>query len=129
MGHPRIDIQSVRGFFFARAWKESKGETRMKKRMLLTLLFTFLTIPGISQAEEKKENEQTMTTMEEVVVTATKTEEQRKDIPNSVIIKDSIDIEGAAEQPWERSWPMNWVSTGGHAETTAALHRRSELEA
>jgi outer membrane cobalamin receptor len=31
--------------------------------------------------------------MNEVVVTATKTEEEIKEVPNSVIVKDSIDIE------------------------------------
>jgi outer membrane cobalamin receptor len=34
-------------------------------------------------------------TMDEVVVTATKTEEQRKDVPNSVIVVDDIDIDAS----------------------------------
>lgn len=37
-------------------------------------------------------------TMKEVVVTATKTEEERKDIPNSLVVKDSIDIEESSAQ-------------------------------
>jgi len=33
--------------------------------------------------------------MEEIVVSATKTEEKRKDIPNAVVVKDDVDIEEA----------------------------------
>ncbi|MBC8433042.1 MAG: TonB-dependent receptor [Desulfobacterales bacterium] len=67
----------------------------MKKRMLsLGCLAVFLFAP-LCWAEDPTKDEPSITTMEEVVVSATKTKEQRKDIPNSVIIKDSIDIEGA----------------------------------
>ena len=43
--------------------------------------------PGL-RAEEK-------VIMDEVVVTATKTEEQRKDVPNSMVVKDAEDIQEA----------------------------------
>jgi iron complex outermembrane receptor protein len=48
-------------------------------------------IPAIcvaAEAEEKK-----METLDEVVVTATKIEETRKDVPNSVLLYDDIDLE------------------------------------
>ena len=49
--------------------------------------------PAISMAEEMEE--QTIKTLDEVVVTATKTEETRKDVPNSVILYDQYDIQDA----------------------------------
>jgi outer membrane cobalamin receptor len=67
----------------------------MKRWISCCVIFMALVLPGSIQAEDEKKDEVSVTIMEEVVVTATKTEEQRKDIPNSVIIKDSIEIEAA----------------------------------
>ncbi|NQT56876.1 MAG: TonB-dependent receptor, partial [Desulfobacteraceae bacterium] len=63
----------------------------MKKWISVLVPLALLAFPNSSLAE--KENSQSLTTLEEVVVTATKTEERRKDIPNSVILIDEIDIE------------------------------------
>ena len=60
----------------------------MKKTFYLTLIFFLLLFSAIAWAEK-------IVSMDEVVVTATKTEEQRKDIPNSVITVDDIDIEAS----------------------------------
>lgn len=65
----------------------------MKKWIVCLAVSIALLIPGLGQAEDAQKDKKIISTMEEVVVTATKTEEQRKDIPNSVIIKDAIDIE------------------------------------
>lgn len=65
----------------------------MKKWLGCLAVCMALFVPGLSQAEDAQKDKEMVSTMEEVVVTATKTEEQRKDIPNSVIIKDAIDIE------------------------------------
>ena len=65
----------------------------MKKWLGCLAVCMALFVPGLSQAEDFKTDKQSITTMEEVVVTATKTAEQRKDIPNSVIIMDAIDIQ------------------------------------
>ena len=65
----------------------------MKKNMIVFVTLVLLAFPNVGLSEEKKGNGQPLTTLEEVVVTATKTEEKRKDIPNSVILMDKIDIE------------------------------------
>ena len=48
---------------------------------------------GFCWAGDIKSNDQSITTMDEVVVTATKTKEKRKDIPNSMTIMDKTDIQ------------------------------------
>ncbi|MFH2092923.1 MAG: TonB-dependent receptor [Pseudomonadota bacterium] len=60
----------------------------MKKRFYLTLIFFVLSFSAMAWAEK-------IVSMDEVVVTATKTTEQRKDIPNSILIADDIDIESS----------------------------------
>ncbi|MFH1350551.1 MAG: TonB-dependent receptor [Pseudomonadota bacterium] len=65
----------------------------MKKWIIFTALFCVFALPGVGSSEEKKKEKETSVTMEEVVVTATKTEEKRKDVPNTVIIMDEIDIQ------------------------------------
>ena len=65
----------------------------MKKWLGCLAVCMALLVPGLGQAKDVQKDKKIVSTMEEVVVTATKTEEQRKDIPNSVIIKDAIDIE------------------------------------
>lgn len=62
----------------------------MKKWFVVSVLLAVLALPGLSKAKEKQKD---MATLEEVVVTATKTEEKRKDVPNSIIIMDEIDIQ------------------------------------
>jgi len=55
--------------------------------VLLVFMFFALPVPIFSQEEVD------VVTMEEIVVTATKTKEKRKNIPNAVIIMDEIDIQ------------------------------------
>jgi outer membrane cobalamin receptor len=64
----------------------------MKRERLMLLLSIILFFPWPVTAQEGKEGEKSVI-MEEVVVTATKTEEKRKDISNSVIIIDEMDIQ------------------------------------
>jgi outer membrane cobalamin receptor len=65
----------------------------MKKRMLfLGFLVVFIFAP-LCWAGDPTEDEPAIATMEEVVVTATKTKEKRKDVPNSIITKDAVDIQ------------------------------------
>lgn len=59
--------------------------------LFLGCLAAFLFAP-LCWAEEPANDEPTITTMEEVVVTATKTKEKRKDVPNSVIVIDELAI-------------------------------------
>ena len=65
----------------------------MVKSMIVFIMLVLLAFPNVGLSEEEKGNSQPLTTLEEIVVTATKTEEKRKDIPNSVILMDKIDIE------------------------------------
>ncbi len=65
----------------------------MKKWFFLFLGLAVLVLPGFSRAEEEENGQEPVLIMEEIVVTATKTEEKRKDIPNSVIVMDEMDIQ------------------------------------
>jgi outer membrane cobalamin receptor len=68
------------------------------KKIVSVLLTTLALYPGPLQAAEPAGQSVIVTMMDEVVVTATKTEEKRSAIVNAVIIKDSADI---AEAPVE----------------------------
>ncbi|MDD5343764.1 MAG: TonB-dependent receptor [Smithella sp.] len=98
----------------------------MKKVLFLVLLFS-LVVFSPAQAEDKKSSEP-IVTMEEVVVTATKIPEKRKDIPNAVIIIDKKDIQtsGAksigellANEPG-----VDWQSYGNYAGASQEIHIR-----
>ena len=65
----------------------------MKKWCVISLFLALLATPGLSKAVEEEAIKKPSVILEEVVVTATKTEETRKDVPNSVIIMDEIDIQ------------------------------------
>jgi iron complex outermembrane receptor protein len=57
----------------------------MKKLFYLSIIICSLVLSGVSIAEE-------ITSLDEVVITATKTKELRKNVPNSVILIDDLDI-------------------------------------
>jgi outer membrane cobalamin receptor len=63
----------------------------MNKKILYSTVAALMIFPAISMAEETEE--QKIKTLDEVVVTATKTEETRKDVPNTVILYDQYDIQ------------------------------------
>ena len=62
------------------------------KQTLATAVALLLICPATTLAAED-DGSQRMTVMDEVVVTATKTEEKRKDIPNSVVLADKYDLQ------------------------------------
>lgn len=68
----------------------------MFKRMIFLFICIPLVFAGICQAETVTKEEKGMATLPEVVVTATKTPEMRKNIPNAVVIIDETDIETSA---------------------------------
>ncbi len=69
----------------------------MKTRLILTAVITAWVWPGWSSAYEARfEGEEFV--LEDTVVTATKTEEKRSDIPNSVILIDEAEIENATAE-------------------------------
>jgi len=94
-GNPRIDF-SVRGFFLALNFR--KGESQVKKYVFVLFVWFFGVFPAFGQDGEEEKDVELKTTLEEVVVTATKTEEKRKDIANSVIIIDEMDIQESPAQ-------------------------------
>jgi outer membrane cobalamin receptor len=66
----------------------------MLKRILILVLFMILA-PGACWSIEKEEKDEIFT-LDEIIVSATKTEETRRDISSSVIVVDEDDIEGSA---------------------------------
>ncbi len=64
----------------------------MKKKFFMVLMLCLLGLPSYVLSEEAGDRDASLTTLEAVVVTATKTEEKRKDIANSVIIIDDTAI-------------------------------------
>jgi len=62
------------------------------------VLATLALFPAQLRAEELAVKNEAVAVLDEVVVTATKTEEKRRDIANAVVVKDALDI---AEAPAE----------------------------
>ena len=63
------------------------------RRWFLLSLTMILALPVSALSEEEPSAPKVQNTLDEIVVTATKTEEKRKDVANSVIIIDAMDIE------------------------------------
>ncbi|MCD4719511.1 MAG: TonB-dependent receptor [Desulfobacula sp.] len=64
----------------------------MKKIHLMMVLAGFFLFQTMTFADENVRNQEAVATMDEIIVTATKTKELRKDVPNSVILIDDLDI-------------------------------------
>lgn len=67
----------------------------MKKYLFLIVLFAVLIVPGFSLAEEEEKDANVITTMEEVVVTGTRTEQSVDRIPANVTVIYEEDIENS----------------------------------
>jgi outer membrane cobalamin receptor len=103
-------------------------EKRMRKR-IFTMIFVLTLVFAVNGfAEDREENTSSQRRMDEVVVSATKTEENVKDIPNSVIIKDSIDIEDTAAksvgQLLNNEQGIDLRTRGDYGGATEELHIR-----
>ncbi len=66
------------------------------KRVSLLFLMLLLIVPSYALSEEVIEGENSQKILDEVVVSATKTEEKRKDVSNAIVVKDSFDIDESA---------------------------------
>ncbi|MGD2126824.1 MAG: TonB-dependent receptor [Desulfobacteraceae bacterium] len=64
----------------------------MKPCICLCIALVVLAVPGVSHSEEKKEAKDTTVTLEEVVVTGTRTEQKVERIPAHVTVIDEQDI-------------------------------------
>jgi len=99
----------------------------MGKKCFMFAVVSVFILTGPVFAQDKKKDT-TIPTMEEVVVTATKTEEKRKDIANSVVIIDSMDIDEAAAQSLGELMAnepgIDWRSQGNYGGATQEIHLR-----
>ncbi len=100
----------------------------MKKLVFATILWVVFAGPLLSQAEEEQTEKESLTTMEEVVVTATKTEEKRKDISNSLIVMDEIDIEESSAKSLgellANELGIDWRTQGNYGGAAEEIHIR-----
>lgn len=86
----------------------------MKKLLIVFALLFFLTLPGLSNARDEKQ----VTTLEEVVVTATKVEQNTMDVPffASVVTREEFEKMGATTiEEALRSVPGLQIGTQGNA--------------
>lgn len=99
----------------------------MKKMYVFAVLLGLIQ-PAAGWAEESEKQDEAVPTMEEVVITATKTEEKRKDIPNAVIVKDSYDIdESPAQSVGEllaNEPGVDWRTRGNYGGASEEIHIR-----
>jgi len=97
----------------------------MKRWFVISVLLAVLALPGLSKAKAEQKD---IATLEEVVVSATKTKEKRKDIPNAVVIKDEIDIqESPANSVGEllaNELGIDWRTYGNYGSAAQEIHIR-----
>jgi len=100
----------------------------MKKSVVVLALIAFWVFSGVCLAEEGQKAKGTVETLDEVVVSATKTEEKRKDVPNAVIVIDDMQIEESpaktlgellANEPG-----IDWRTYGDYGGATGEIHIR-----
>lgn len=99
----------------------------MKKRRSV-LLISLLSVPVLANGQEQPTSAETTVMLDEVVVTATKTVEKRKDVPNAVIIKNGQDLEDAPAQGigelLANDPGLDWRTYGNYGGAAQAIHIR-----
>ncbi len=99
----------------------------MNKKIYVSAALAVLVLSGKSHAQDMSQN-RTVTVMDEVVVTATKTEEKRSDIASPVIVLDYVDIdESPAEglgEILDRQSGIDWRTRGNYGGAAQELHIR-----
>jgi outer membrane cobalamin receptor len=95
--------------------------------VFLLVVFLFV-MPSFVFSEESRDGDPSLATLDEVVVSATKTDEKRKDIANSVIIIDETDIkESAATSVGEllaNEPGIDWRTQGDYGGAGQEIHIR-----
>lgn len=103
---------------------------RKVPKSVVALILSFLVVGsgGFAFAESKEASQEKDVVMDEVIVTATKTPEKRKDIPNSVVVKNKKDIQASgaksigellANEPG-----IDWQSYGNYGGAPQEIHIR-----
>ena len=94
----------------------------------MMMLASFLLFQTMASADEEAKNQEAVATMDEVVVTATKTKELRKDVPNSIILIDDLDIkESPATSVGDLlgcESGLDWRSRGNYGGAAEGIHIR-----
>lgn len=100
----------------------------MKKWMVMVLVVSLSGLPAISIAEESADKKTGVATLEEVVVTATKTEEKRGDIANAVTLLDFADIDTSPAQSLgellANEQGIDWRTRGDYGGAAEEIHIR-----
>jgi iron complex outermembrane receptor protein len=96
--------------------------------VLLTVFLLFNPLISLSPAAQNDDPQETASTMEEIVVTATKTPEKRKDVPNAVIIMDKKDIQASGAKSIGEllagETGIDWQTYGNYAGASQEIHIR-----
>jgi len=99
----------------------------MNKRIFYSTVAALMIFPAISMAEEESDQEK-IKTLDEVVVTATKIKETRKEVPNSVILYDEYDLEDLPStsigELLANDPGIDWRSQGDSGGASQTIHIR-----
>ena len=68
----------------------------MKKFVGVFVVLILLILPGFSQAEEEEKGKESVTVMEEVVVTASRVKEKKKEVTSNITIMDEEEIKNSS---------------------------------
>ncbi len=100
----------------------------MRRYFFVYLLCMVVCLPGFSRAEDEKTDKKELAIMDEVVVTATKTEEKRSDVPNSIILLDKYDIQESSAQSLgellANELGIDWRTYGNYGGASQEVHIR-----
>ncbi len=120
-GNPRI-VKQRSGDFFLSCQKHKffkKGEEKVKKKCFSFLICMFMLLPGLTQAKD----EEPVSTLDEMVVTASRVPEKKRDLTTNVTVIDENDIKLSAAKDlgdllsekagvYIRKYPGNMTSIG-----------------
>ena len=100
----------------------------MKRHIVISSLIALFVFPAFCMAESGKKSDMPVETLDEVVVSATKTPEKRRDVPNALIVVDELQIEESpaktlgellANEPG-----IDWRTYGDYGGARGTIHIR-----
>jgi outer membrane cobalamin receptor len=100
----------------------------MKRHIVISSLIALFVFPAFCMAESGQKSDIPVETLDEVVVSATKTPEKRRDVPNALIVVDELQIE---ESPAETLGELlanepgiDWRTYGDYGGARGTIHIR-----